>query len=64
MSNVMSWKHTLQTQESTYNTLEIYSIMDRIINSFIIIKTVRIQQAGTCNGGSETGQIEHFLLIC
>ena len=37
--------------------------MDRIVNSLIIIKTFPIQQAGTCNGGSETGQIDHFLPI-
>ena len=35
--------------------------MDRIVNSSIIIKTVPIQQAGTCNGGSETGQIDHTI---
>ena len=34
--------------------------MDRIVNSLIIIKTFPIQQAGMCNGGSETGQIDHF----
>ena len=37
--------------------------MDRIVNSLIIIKTFPIQQAGTCNGGSETGHIDHFLPI-
>ena len=31
------------------------------LNSLIIITTFPIQQAGTCNGGSETGQIDHFL---
>ena len=61
MRNVISWKHTLQTQESIYKTLEIYKIMDRIVNSFIIIKTRLIQQAETCNFGSKTGQIDQFL---
>ena len=54
----------LQTQESIYKTLEIYSIMDKVVNSMIIIKTFIIQQAGMCNGGLETGQIDHILPIC
>ena len=37
--------------------------MDRIVNGLIIIKTFPIQQVGTCNGGSETGKIDHFLPI-
>ena len=32
--------------------------MDRVVNCLIIIKTFLIQQAGMCNGGLETGQIE------
>ena len=64
MRNVISWKHPLQTQESIHKTVEIYSIMDRIITSLIIIKTFLIQQAGICNGGLETRQIDHILPIC
>ena len=61
MRNVMSWKYTLQTKESIlYKTLEIDKITDRIVNSFIIIKIVLIQQARLCNGGLETGQIDHI----
>ena len=60
MRNVISWKHMLQTQERIYKTMEIYYIMDRIINILIIL----IQQAGICNGGLETGQIDHILPIC
>ena len=60
MFNVISWKCTLQTQVSIYKTLEIDKIMDRILNSLIIIKTFLIQQAGMCNGGLETGQIDHI----
>ena len=63
LRNVISWKYRLQTPVSIYKTLKIDQIMDRIINSLIIIKTFPIQQAGTCNGGSETGQIDHFLPI-
>ena len=61
MRNDISWKYTLQTHVSIYKTLK---IMDRIVNSLIIIKTFLLQQAGTCNGGSETGQSDHFLPIC
>ncbi len=64
MRNVISWKHMLQTQERIYKTMEIYYIMDRIINILIIIKMFLIQQAGICNGGLETGQIDHILPIC
>ena len=53
MRNVILWKRTLQTQESIYKAMEIYSIMDRIVNILIIIKTFLIQQAGMCNGGLE-----------
>ena len=49
MCNVISWKYTLQTQVSMNKTLEIDQIMDRIV-----------QQAGMCNGGLETGQIDHI----
>ena len=42
--------------------------MDRIVNSLIIIKTFLIQkapwQAGMCNRGLETGQIDHISPIC
>ena len=44
----------LQTRESIYKTREIYSIMDRIVNSLIIIKTVLIQQDGMCKDGLGT----------
>ena len=37
--------------------------MDRIVNSLIIIQTFLMQQAGMCNGGLETGQIDHILPI-
>ena len=37
--------------------------MDIIVNSWIIIKTVLIQPPGMCNGGLETGQIDHILPI-
>ena len=37
--------------------------MDRIVNSLIIFKTFLIQQVGMCNGGLETGQIDHILPI-
>ena len=47
--------HAANTSKQ-YKTLKIYKIMDRIVNSLIIIKTFPIQQAGRCNGGSETGQ--------
>ena len=63
LRNVISWKYRLQTQVSIYKTLKIDKIMDRIVNSLIIIKTFPIQQAGTCTSGSETGQIDHFLPI-
>ena len=62
LRNVISWKFTLQTQVSIYKILKIYYIMDGIVNSLIIIKTFPIQQAGTCNGGSETGQIDQFFI--
>ena len=67
MRNVISWKHTLQTQERIYKTLEIYYIMDRIVNSLIIIKPFLIQQAGMCDGGLETlfgGHIDYILPMC
>ena len=38
--------------------------MDRVVNSLIIITTFIIQQAGMCNGGLETGQIDHILPLC
>ena len=38
--------------------------MDRIVNVLIIIKTILIQQAGMCNSGLETCQIDHILPIC
>ena len=64
MRNVISWRHTLQTQESIYKTLEICYSMDRIVTSLTIIKTFLIQQVRMCNGGLETGQIDHILPIC
>ena len=63
MRNVISWKYTLKTQVSIYKTLEIDYIMDRNVNSLIIIKTFLIQQAGMCNGSLEKGQIDPILPI-
>ena len=39
--------------------------MDSIVTNLIIIKTFLIQQAGMCNGGLETGHVDHIILpVC